>query len=44
MSDFDNTLDQLRRALQQGRNLKRRVVVGGDFNSQLGVGARGAAI
>ena len=30
--------------MQQGRNLKRRLVAGGDFNSQLGVGARGIAM
>ena len=30
--DFEETFDQLRYTLQCGRNLKRRLVVGGDFN------------
>ena len=33
VQNFDDTIDQLRYALQQGRNLKRRLVVGGEFNS-----------
>ena len=41
---FDSTFDQLRYTLQQGRNLKRRLVLGGDFNSQLNVGIRGATL
>ena len=44
VEDFDETFDQLRYALQTGRNLKRPLIVGGDFNCQLGVGARGAAL
>ena len=44
MQDFDETLDQLRCVVQQGRNLKRRLVVGGDFNCQLNWGVRGTAV
>ena len=44
VEDFDTTFDQLRCVLQEGRNLKRRLVVGGDFNSRLNVGVRGAAL
>ena len=44
VQNFDDTIDQLRYVLQQGRNLKRRLVVGGDFNSQVNVGIRGAAL
>lgn len=44
VEDFDETFDQLRYTLQIGRNLKRRLVVGGDFNCQLNVGTRGDAL
>ena len=42
--DFDDTFDQLRYVLQQGKNLKRRLVVGGDFNYQLDNSVRGVAL
>ena len=32
MQVFDETFDQIRYVLQQGRNLKRRLVIGGDLN------------
>ena len=44
VEDFEETFDQLRYSIQTGRNLKRRIIVGGDFNSQLNVGMRGAAL
>ena len=44
VEDFEATFDQLQNTLQNGRNLKRRLVVGGDFNCQLNVGMRGAAL
>ena len=38
---FDETYDQLRYFCAAGRKQRRRLVIGGDFNSQMGVGERG---
>ena len=44
VSEFDETFDQLRCVIDEGRRCRKSLIVGGDFNSQLGVGARGAAL
>ena len=44
VSEFDDTFDQLRCVVDEGRRCRRSLVIGGDFNSQLGVGVRGAAL
>ena len=44
MECFDNTYEQLRCILQQSRNTQRRLVIGGDFNTQMNVGSRGDAL
>ena len=43
-TDFDDTYDQLRATLGEARSQKRRLIVGGDFNSQINVGERGHAL
>ena len=42
--EFNETFDQLRCVIDEGRKRKRSLIVGGDFNSQVGVGDRGAAL
>ena len=44
IQDFDDTFDQLRYVLQQGKHLKRRLVVGGDLNCHLDIGVRGVVL
>ena len=38
---FDETYDRLRYLCAAGRKQRRRLLIGGDFNSQVGVGERG---
>ena len=38
---FEETFEQLRCVLDQAQKLKRKLIIGGDFNLQLGVGVRG---
>ena len=38
---FERTCEQLLCVLDQAQKLKRKLIVGGDFNLQLGVGVRG---
>ena len=44
VSEFHDTFDQLRCVIDQGQKCRQRLVIGGDFNTQLGVGMRGAAL
>ena len=41
---FEDTYEQLRCILQQVTNMRRRLVIGGDFNTQVNVGSRGLAL
>ena len=38
---FDETYDQIRCIVDQGQKKKRKIILGGDFNTQVNVGYRG---
>ena len=44
VEDFDQTFDQLRCVVDQGQKQKRKIIIGGDFNSQVNVGYRGTQL
>ena len=42
--DFDETYNQLRCLVSKAHRLCKRIIIGGDFNTQFGVGIRGVAL
>ena len=42
--EYDTSVEQIKCVLSEARQKQRRIILGGDFNSQLGVGARGATL
>ena len=44
VSEFHDTFDQMRCVIDRGHKSRQRLIIGGDFNTQLGVGMRGAAL
>merc|ERR1712086_101146 len=41
VQQLEQTYDQLRCVVSEARRSKRAVIVGGDFNTQIGIGRRG---
>ena len=42
--DYDVAVEQIKCVLGEARQKQRRIILGGDFNSQLGVGIRGETL
>jgi exonuclease III len=42
--EYDTSIDQLKCILGEAKQKQRRIILGGDFNSQIGVGIRGATL